>query len=183
MTPNSLLAAFLAIVAQWSPVFAQQRTWERAVQHALGTMVCLGRRCLSRIIWTNGGQHRSWSADYSFYSRSQWDPQQLFLPILCQALTYCPGRYVGMAADDTRVHKGRLNYGIRSRCRSSPPLRWLPTAHCFWPPCRPSERSEDRLLPSFPNGAAKQHGPPAWISSPYYGRKWWMILNCSNHST
>jgi len=54
-----LLAAFLSIVEDWQDVFPQQRTYQRAVRQALGSLICLGRRCLSRIIWTNGGQHRS----------------------------------------------------------------------------------------------------------------------------
>jgi hypothetical protein len=57
--------------------------------------VCLGRRCLTRIIWTNGGQQRSWSAEYFLHSRRQWDPQQLFQPILKRALAFCPSRLVG----------------------------------------------------------------------------------------
>ncbi len=59
-----LLAAFLSIVEDWQGVFPQQRTYQRAVRQSLGSLMCLGRRCLSRIIWTNGGQHRSWSAEY-----------------------------------------------------------------------------------------------------------------------
>lgn len=105
----SLLVAFLAIVQDWRPVFPQQRTYERAVRQSLGSLVCLGRRCLSRIIWGNGGQHRSWSAEYFLHSRCQWEPQQLFRPILERALVYCPQRLVGVALDDTRLRKtGRL---------------------------------------------------------------------------
>ncbi|MBL8295091.1 MAG: hypothetical protein JNN08_24820 [Bryobacterales bacterium] len=68
----SLLAAFLAIVQDWRNVFPQQRTFQRGVRQALGSLVCLGRRCLTRIIWTNGGQDRSWSAEYFLHSRCQW---------------------------------------------------------------------------------------------------------------
>jgi hypothetical protein len=64
----TLLAAFLAIVQDWRSVFPQQRTFERALRQALGSLVCVGRRCLSRIIWTNGGQNRSWSAEYFLHS-------------------------------------------------------------------------------------------------------------------
>ena len=105
MKPDTLLATFLAIVADWLPLFPQKRSWKRGVRQSLGLLVCLGRRCLSRVIGTNGGQRRSWSAEYFLFSRSKWDPQQLFLPLLRQALAYCPGRYVGMAVDDTRLHK------------------------------------------------------------------------------
>jgi hypothetical protein len=66
---------------------------------------CLGRRCLSRIIWTNGGQHRSWSAEYFLHSRCQWEPQQLFQQIFKRALAYRPQRLVGGTIDDTRLRR------------------------------------------------------------------------------
>ena len=68
-------------------------------------MLCLGRRCLSRIIWTNGGEQRSWSAEYFLHSRCHWDPQALFQPILERALPLCRGRLIGVAVDDTRLRK------------------------------------------------------------------------------
>jgi hypothetical protein len=103
--PRSLLACFLDIVADWEAVFPQSRTYLRAVRQALGTLICLGRRTLSRIIWTNGGAHKDWRADYFLFSRSKWDPAQLFPSILQRALPWCPGRYIGVAIDDTRLHK------------------------------------------------------------------------------
>jgi hypothetical protein len=110
----SLLSQFLAITADWRWVFPQQRTFVRGVRQALGSLVCLGRRCLTRIIWTNGGQDRSWSAEYFLPSRCQWEPQQLFRPILKTALEYCPQRLVGVALDDTKLRKtGR---SIRHAC-------------------------------------------------------------------
>jgi len=103
--PRSLLACFLAIVADWEAIFPQSRTYLRAVRQALGGLICLGRRTLSRIIWTNGGQHRDWRAEYFLFSRSQWNPAQLFTPIVRRALDWCPGRYIGIAIDDTRLRK------------------------------------------------------------------------------
>ena len=103
-----LLSEFLAITAitaDWRRVFPQQRTFVRGVRQALGSLVCLGRRCLTRIIWTNGGQDSSWSAEYFLHSRCKWEPQQLFRPILKSALAYCPQRLVGVALDDTKLRK------------------------------------------------------------------------------
>jgi hypothetical protein len=120
----TLLAAFLSIVEDWRGVFPQQRTYRRAVRQALGSLTCLGRRCLSRIIWTNGGQHQSWSAEYFLHSRCHWEPQQLFQPILKRALAYCPQRLVGVAIDDTRLRKtGRsIQQAFYQRDPLSPPF-------------------------------------------------------------
>lgn len=120
----TLLAEFLEIVAEWRAVFPQQRTFQRAVRQALGSLVCLGRRCLSRILWTWGGQTRSWSAEYFLHSRCQWHPQDLFAPILRRALAYCPGRLVGVAVDDTRLPKtGRcIRQAFYQRDPLSPPF-------------------------------------------------------------
>jgi len=120
----SLLCEFLAIVDDWRAVFPQQRTFQRAVRQAMGSLVCLGRRCLTRIIWTNGGQNRSWSAEYFLHSRCQWEPQQLFQPILRRALAYCPQRLVGVAIDDTRLRKtGRaIPQAFYQRDPLSPPF-------------------------------------------------------------
>src|SRR5437016_12875877 len=120
----SLLSEFLAIVEDWRSVFPQQRTFQRGVRQALGSLVCLGRRCLTRIIWTNGGQRRSWSAEYFLHSRGQWEPQQLFQPILKRAWGYCPQRLVGVAIDDTRLRKtGRaIPQAFYQRDPLSPPF-------------------------------------------------------------
>ena len=103
-----LLTTWLNILADWKPVFVQTRTFRRAVRQALGALVCLGRRTLSRIIWTNGGQLRGWAAEYFLHSRSEWDEQELFVPILKRALPFCPGRLIGVAVDDTRLRKTGL---------------------------------------------------------------------------
>lgn len=44
-------------------------------------------------------------ADYKFYSEYKWDVQDLFNPILQKASEYCPGDYISVAADDTKIHK------------------------------------------------------------------------------
>jgi hypothetical protein len=120
----TLLSEFLAITAGWRSVFPQQRTFVRGVRQALGSLVCLGRRCLTRIIWTNGGQNSSWSAEYFLHSRCHWEPQQLFRPILESALAYCPQRLVGVAIDDTKLRKtGRsIPQAFYQRDPLSPPF-------------------------------------------------------------
>jgi len=101
----TLLGAFLDITRQWLHAFPQQRSFKRALCQALGGLVCLGRRTISRIIWTNGKQKLGWAPEYFLHSRCRWDPQKLFSPILKRALPWCSGNYIGVAVDDTRLHK------------------------------------------------------------------------------
>src|SRR6266403_1830012 len=53
-----------------------------------------------------------------------WDPQQLFKPILKNALEYCPQRLVGVALDDTKLRKtGRsIEQAFYQRDPMSPPF-------------------------------------------------------------
>jgi hypothetical protein len=120
----SLLAALLEILSEWRVAFPQQRSWKRAARQAVGFLACLGRRTLSRIIWTNGGQQRSWSGEYFLHSRCEWKPEPLFAPILERGLAWCPGRLVGVAVDDSRLRKtGRLiRQAFYQRDPLSPPF-------------------------------------------------------------
>jgi hypothetical protein len=101
----TLFAAWSQITADWASSFPQRRTLHRAVRQALGSLVCFGRRCLSRIIWTQGAQQRSWSSEHFLHSRCRWDPQTLFDSLWRRARPYGPGRLVGVAVDDTRLRK------------------------------------------------------------------------------
>ena len=120
----TLLASLLEILSEWREAFPQQRSWKRAARQAVGSLACLGRRTLSRIIWSHGGQQRSWSSEYFLHSRCDWEPQQLFAPILRRGLARCPGRLVGVAVDDTRLRKtGRLiRQAFYQRDPLSPPF-------------------------------------------------------------
>lgn len=94
------------------------------MRQGLGSLLCLGRRTLSRIIWTNGGAQRSWSAEYFLHSRCGWQPQQLFQPLLERGLASCRGRLVGVAVDETRLRKtGRcIAQAFYQRDPLSPPF-------------------------------------------------------------
>lgn len=121
---NTLLAAFLVLTAQWRSVFAQQRTLLRAQRQALGSLLVVGRATVSRILWVNGREQKSWSGEYFLHSRAPWDPQALFKPILKEALAFCPGPLVGVAVDDTRLRKTgrRIQQAAYHRDPMSPPF-------------------------------------------------------------
>jgi len=120
----TLLETWLNITKGWEEVFPQSRTAVRAIRQALGSLVCLGRRTLTRIIWANGREQRHWAAEYFLHSRVNWEPQRLFDPILENALALCKGRLVGVAVDDTKLHKtGRcIKQAFYQRDPLSPPF-------------------------------------------------------------
>ena len=120
----TLLEAFLLVTREWRSTFPQERTWKRATRQALGFLLCLGRRTLTRVIWTNGGQNQPWAAEYHLHSRSTWNPQSLFAPILRQGLAFCSSRLVGVAIDDTCLRKaGRsIKQAFYQRDPMSPPF-------------------------------------------------------------
>jgi hypothetical protein len=103
--PSSLLAALLQILRGWAPAFAQSRSADRAVHQAIGSLLALGRRTLSRSLWALGRQHQDWSADYKLHSRASWQAQDLFQPILKQAARLCDDSRLVVAMDDTRIRK------------------------------------------------------------------------------
>src|SRR5450631_179897 len=101
----TLLNAFLEILRAWTPAFPQSRSGERAVDQALGALLAMGRRTLSRSLWALGRQHRDWSADYRLHSRARWKVQDLFQPVLQQAARFCDDSLLVVAMDDTRIRK------------------------------------------------------------------------------
>ena len=89
----------------WSTAFAQSRSAERAIEQALGSLLALGRRTLSRSLWALGRQHQDWSAAYKLHSRARWQAQDLFQPILQRAASLCDDSCLVVAMDDTRIRK------------------------------------------------------------------------------
>ena len=101
----TLFNALLKILQVWTPAFAQSRSGERAVDQALGSLLALGRRTLSRSLWALGRQDQDWSADYKLHSRAGWKTQDLFQPVLQLAAGFCDDSLLVVAMDDTRLPK------------------------------------------------------------------------------
>jgi hypothetical protein len=89
--------------ARWETLFPQARTWQRAVALGFGILCGLGRRTITRAISFQGNTQKDWSADYKVFSRSLWEPRQLFTPILEHAIKEHKLQRLVFSADDTRV--------------------------------------------------------------------------------
>ena len=120
----TLLEVFLEIISEWKTVFPQARTTRRAIRQALVSLICLGRRTMTRIIWASGNEGRSWSGEYFLHSRSGWCVDDLFAPIANRAVQFCRGRLLGVVVDDTSIKKTgkRIRQAFLSRDPMSPPF-------------------------------------------------------------
>jgi hypothetical protein len=120
-----LLTRFLALLSLWRPVFRQNRSFRRALRQALGSLTVLGTATLTRILAGFGLDQQDWSADYKLYARADWEEQALFDALLPSALAHCPGRFVPVALDETRLRKTgkRIPTAFGQRDPLSPPFR------------------------------------------------------------
>ena len=66
----SLLHEWLDITARWRDAFTQERTAVRAVRQGLGSLVCLGRRTITRALWACGRENLPWQAEYHLCGRA-----------------------------------------------------------------------------------------------------------------
>ena len=80
------LKCFLARLARWQEVFAQERTPRRAVALTLGLVCGLGRRTMTRALCFLGWQDRDWATNYRVFSRSPWSSAELFTPVMEAAI-------------------------------------------------------------------------------------------------
>ncbi|MFL6463112.1 MAG: hypothetical protein ACJ73N_01720 [Bryobacteraceae bacterium] len=125
-----LLTRFLALVSLWRPVFRQERSFQRAVCQAVGALLVVGSATVTRILASLGRDQQDGSADYKLHARTEWQEQALFDALLPSALAHCPGRFVPIALDDTRLRKTdkRIPIAFWQRDPLSPPfhvnLQW-----------------------------------------------------------
>ena len=120
-----LLTRFLALLSLWRPVFRQERSFQRALRQAVGALLVVGSATLTRMLASLGRDQQDWSADYKLHSRADWEEQALFDALLPSALAHCPGRFVPVALDDTRLRKTgkRIPTAFWQRDPLSPPFR------------------------------------------------------------
>jgi DDE superfamily endonuclease len=89
----------------WRAAFPQTRSLRRAIEHAIALPCLFGRRTVSRTICALGRSQQDWSADYKVFSRSRWDQDRLFEPVIDEYLARYPKGLVVAAVDDTNLRK------------------------------------------------------------------------------
>lgn len=102
-----LVRAFDALVQSFRPHFRSTSTFARARALAYAMVVTLGRHTITRLICTKNELHKDWSADYKFFSKRLWNPDDLFLEIFkaCDAHACWANQDIVAALDDTNRQK------------------------------------------------------------------------------
>ena len=83
----------------------QQRTLLRAIEHSLALPCLFGRRTVSRMVCALDRQQQDWSADYKLYSRSKWNKDSLFDPVVDEYKNQFDRGPITVAFDDTKISK------------------------------------------------------------------------------
>jgi hypothetical protein len=99
-----LLHHFRRITEGWADAFTQSRTSLRACALAGGLLCGVGRRTITRALGFLDKEQVDWSADYRLFSRSPWQGEDLFDPMMIEAIArYADTALLVMAWDDTVV--------------------------------------------------------------------------------
>lgn len=93
----------------WQTAFPQDRSRQRAIEHAIALPCVFGRRTISRTLGALGRTDCDWSADYKMFSRCRWKPERLFDPVIDEYLDRYSNRPVVVAIDDTKLRKTGRN--------------------------------------------------------------------------
>lgn len=102
----NFLECYIDHLRQWTRSFPQLRTFNIAVRFSLSSLCTPNRGTISQAITFSGRDQKDWSADYKFFSRSEWNPNELFIPIISESLTYFSDKnYITVAFDETKIRK------------------------------------------------------------------------------
>lgn len=108
----------------WQTVFPRKRSHRRAIEHAMALPCIMGRRTISRTLCALGRSNQDWSADYKIFSRSHWQAESLFEPVIEDYLVCYPDGPIVAAFDDTKLKKTgkKINNAFWQRDPMSPPF-------------------------------------------------------------
>lgn len=100
----------------WKEVFYRKSSLNRAIEQIMVQPRITGRHTISSTIVALGRGQQDWSATYKFFSRSPWNVDDLFRPVIDEYLVRHPVGLIGLALDDTNLSKtGRKIPGTQWR--------------------------------------------------------------------
>lgn len=101
----SLLTNLITLLGLWRPFFSKHQLFQRVRALAVGFLGTIGKKTLTNVSIFLGHLKQGYEANCAVFSRRKWNTQELFNPILKEALQFTKGSYVCVAADDTTLKK------------------------------------------------------------------------------
>ena len=127
MNPEPLLNQVLYQLSLASLALEDPRPRTKLIDLGLGLLCGQNPKTITSALEWLDQQEEDWSADYRLFSQAQWDAQDLFVPVLDQALAsgQCPRAPVYTGQDDTLARKtGKKTPGVTyARDPLSPPFQ------------------------------------------------------------
>jgi hypothetical protein len=122
---NTLLEALFFIFDQWSSSFKRKDVFHRSLELAVASLLCLGRKTVTSMAIFLKRSSTIPTGDYKFFSERKWESNELFYPILAEAVKYIPDDYITIGVDDTRLAKTgkKIPYATWGRDPMSPPFQ------------------------------------------------------------
>lgn len=102
----TLLETFIFLLQLWRPAFSSVRSFDYARALACATLTCVGQKKTLTNVWMAfRPSNQKPSSIYKFFSRMKWQVQDLFNPILKEAIPYFTGDHIVMGVDDSIFKK------------------------------------------------------------------------------
>ena len=123
--PNGFLAEVKQLLVQLAMALPDPRPRERMVELGFGFLCGEHPKTVSSAIEFHGPVEEDWSASYRLFSKTEWEVEDMFRPVLRTAVELTPGPIIS-AQDDSLLRKtGRCMPGtVYGRDPLSPPFRY-----------------------------------------------------------
>lgn len=120
-----LLDKLLELMAGWSECLPRVATLCNAQRVAISQLLPTSRHTITAGIAAVGREQQDWSATYKLFSRSPWEPGELFGPVRRFSADVVSGPFIPLSYDDTAVKRnGRKIPGTQFLYDpQSPPFR------------------------------------------------------------
>ena len=179
ITQPLLITSLFSILNQWHPFFKRKDVFHRALEQAIASLLCLGRKTIANMAIFLQRSSTIPVADYKFYSERKWEPDDLFRSILSESVKYVPVNYITVGVDDTRLPKTgkKIPFANWGRDPMSPPfqtnLTWgLRELHIsiilplYGSPPQTTNDTQEKTSSSNEQPTPPRAIPIGWINSP-----------------
>jgi len=126
---STIMGEYLNIAREWREIFKREKSWDRLVAMSIGMILNSERKTITNNLIYMGEADKDWSAAYKIFSRSEWDADKLYNPLIgfwYEDTKMRGGKGAPMVAaiDSTVIKKNRETY-TRNTVLEGPDVAWV----------------------------------------------------------